>query len=110
MRNCMLGAVCMSLLFPVSARPQSVTACQQCMVDAASSLGSDVAVGALTGALGGGLLGPGAVCGAVGGALAGLAANVKDVLKCQPICKSEAAKKGDGEASKCDDLPKRLQH
>src|SRR4051812_37672216 len=80
---------------PASCAPataQSTDSCRKCLVDASSTLGSEVATNAVIAAIGGAILGgglPGAVCGAVLGAASGLANNVIQVLKCQATCKAE---------------------
>ncbi|SRR5258706_1375692 len=94
------------------AQSQSVNSCRKCLADAAGTLGSDVATGAVLGALGGGVLGgglPGAVCGAVIGAAGGLASNVKDVLKCQSVCTTEATARNDPNGATCNDMAKKLK-
>jgi uncharacterized membrane protein len=109
MRTTWIVLLAASILGPAAANAQAVDSCRKCLQDAASTLGSDVATGAVLGAIGGATLGgglPGAVCGAVIGAAGGMASNVKDVLKCQSICKDEGSARKDTSTGKCDDLGK----
>jgi hypothetical protein len=84
--------------------------CRKCVAEKLEGASAKAAAGAALGAVGGaaGSL-PGSVCGAIIGAVAAGLDMLIDVSQCDRICRTEASRRKDPEAAKCEQLMNRVK-